>query len=97
METRNKIALLVREKEDIWEGCRSALGLAVENFDCQMFVIDVEIDLDEKYRENLEWLKEMECEYYSNNRLNCDKYAFRFLTIKEIGKKLREFDLIVPF
>ena len=63
-----------------------------------MYVLNHEIgNMDEAYRENMEFIDEMEGERYSNHPANVEKYGFKPITIEEMFVKLKEADLIIPF
>jgi hypothetical protein len=92
------VAVLVNDEEKQYEGLRSSLGMMLYNTFVQMFVVDKEIgNMDEAYRDNMEFLDEMEGERYSNNRTNVEKYGFKYASIEEMGEMLRKADLVIPF
>ena len=96
MENIKHCAVLVRKPEDVWEGARTALGLAVENFYAYLFVMDATVNMTEELRENLDWLEDMECEVYSNVKEN-EPHNMQYMTVEEVGRKLKEMDLVIPF
>ncbi len=93
-----KVCLMFRNKGYAVDGMRSALGLAVENMYAYGVVMDNEIEqLDEYALESLEMLREMEGEIYSTVPANVEKNGFEPLTIEELGEKLRDMTIIVPY
>ena len=93
-----KVCFMYRNKDYAVDGMRSALGLAVENMYSYGVVMDTEIDqLDEHNLESIEMLRDMEGEIYSNVQANCDKNQFEPITIEELGEKLRDMTIIVPY
>jgi hypothetical protein len=93
-----KVAVLINDTRQQYEGLRSSLGMMLYNTWVQMFIVDKEIaNMDEAYRDNMEFLDEMEGERYSNNRANIEKYGFKYASVEEMAEMLREADLIIPF
>ncbi|NQU14371.1 MAG: hypothetical protein HQ561_09485 [Desulfobacteraceae bacterium] len=98
----NKVAIVIRDAENQWEGLRSGLGLGLEMVEADLFVIgevNMPEDRVEGYKENLEFLKEeLECQHFTDTRANVDKWGFfEYISLDDMAKKLCEYDLIVPF
>ena len=93
-----KVAVLIKNPEQQYEGLRSSLGMLLYNAQVQMFVLNKEIaNMDEAYEDNMGFLDEMEGERFSNNRVNVEKYGFSYANLEKIGEMLREADLVIPF
>lgn len=93
-----KACFMIRNKDYALDGMRSGLGLAVENMYSYGVLVNVEIDkLDEENVGRIEMLRDMEGEVYSNVQANCDKNGFEAISIEELGEKIREMDVIVPY
>ena len=93
-----KVCFMYRNKDYAVDGIRSALGLAVENMYSYGVVMDCEIEtLDEHNLESVEMLRDMEGEIYSTVQANVDNNGFESIDIEELGEKLRDMDIIVPY
>ncbi len=93
-----KVAVLIKDVAQQYEGLRLSLGAVLDQMDIKMFVIDYEIgNMDEAYFDNMEFLDEMEGERFSNNDANVEKYKFQYATIGEMSTNLKDMDLIIPF
>ena len=45
MENVKHCAVVVRDNQDIWEGTRTALGLAAHNYWSYLFVLDTKVEM----------------------------------------------------
>ena len=94
----DKIAVLIKDKEQQYEGLRTSLGLLLEMAEVQMFVLNDEIaHMDEAYSDNMGFIDEMEGERFSNTQANVDKYGFTYASTEEIGEMLDQASLVIPF
>ena len=98
----NKVAVIIRNPENQWEGLRSSLGLGLEVSGPHMFVIgEVRIPEDRAagYLANLEYLKEeLEGRHYTDTMTNIEKWKFfEYMSVDDMAQKLTEYDLIIPF
>jgi hypothetical protein len=86
------------DEKDILDGLRSTLGLSVANHFAYGVVMNTELNpFDDYNKENVEWVRDMEGEVYSTVPANVDKNGLIPLTIEELGQKLRDLDIIVPY
>lgn len=93
-----KVCFMYRNKDYAVDGMRSALGLAVENMYSYGVVMDSEMEqLDEHNLESLEMLRDMEGDIYSTVPANVDRNGLEPIDIEELGEKLRDMDIIVPY
>ncbi len=93
-----KVCFMYRHKDYALDGMRSALGLAVENMYSYGVVMDTEMDqLDEHNMESIEMLRDMEGEIFATEQVNVDKNSFEPITIEELGEKLRDMSIVVPY
>ncbi len=93
-----KVAVIIKEPYQQYEGLRTSLGALLEDAAIKMIILDNEIeDMNEAYSDNMEFLDEMEGERFSNNPVNIEKYGFQKADIEQIGQYLKEADVIIPF
>jgi len=93
-----KVCFMYRNKDYAVDGMRSALGLAVENMYSYGVVMDDEMEqLDEYAQESIEMLRDMEGDIYSTVPANVEKNGFEPLTIEELGEKLRDMSIVIPY
>ena len=93
-----KVAVLIKDVDQQYEGLRTSLGLLLEDAEVQMIVLNNEIgNMDEAYHDNMEFLDEMEGERFSNNLANVDKYGFKYVTMADVAARINESDIVIPF
>ena len=93
-----KVCFMYRNKDYAVDGMRSALGLAVENMYAYGVVMDHEMEqLDEYAQESIEMLRDMEGDIYSTVPANVEKNGFEPITIEELGEKLRDMSIVIPY
>jgi len=96
-----KVMFLLDKSDDeknTLDALRSTLGLSVANHYSFAVVMNHTLGKFDDYNaENLEWIRDMEGEAYSTEQANVDTNGLTLATLEEIGQKLREIDVIVPY
>ena len=98
----NKVAMIIRDAKNQWEGLRTSIGLGIEMIETHMFVLGEVQAADnrfEGYRGNLAFLKDdLEGKNYTDNHTNIEKWGFfEYMSLEDTANKLGEYDLIIPF
>ncbi len=102
-----KVALLIRDPKQQYEGLRTSLGLLLESVEIKMIVLDHEVsalankeadeEAYEEYFDNMGFIDEMDGERYSNNQRNVEEHGFKHTTPEETAAMLRDADIVIPF
>ncbi len=91
MGDTKKLAILVRDRKG--EALRMAVGLTLADDQVSAFVMDDVLEIDEDMEMNIESLKDMGGNIYSNNPAN----PFDQMSTEEIARALLEHDVIVAY
>ena len=98
MSEYKKVCFMYRHKDYAMDGIRSALGLAVENMYSYGVVMDTKLAaLDEHQQESIEMLRDMEGEIFTTVPENAEVCGFEAMSIEELGEKLREMTIVIPY
>ena len=96
-----KVIFLLDKSDDeknTLDALRSTLGLSVANHYSFAVVMNHTLSKFDDYNaENLEWIRDMEGEAYSTEQENVDTNELTAITLEEVGQKLREMDVIIPY
>ncbi len=87
-----KVAVVVRDRQD--EALRMAVGLTIMVDHIDVFVLDRQVEKNEKNELNLETLKELGRPIYTNTEKNPE---MEFLSTEEIARRLLEYDHVIPY
>lgn len=92
------VTVIIKDKDQQYEGLRTSLGLLLHAASVNMVVLDHEIaDMNEAYEDNMGFLDEMEGEKYSNNQANIEKYGFKPLDQDQLVSMINQSDIVIPF
>lgn len=87
-----KIAVIARDRQG--EAFRMALGLILLDDITEVYVLDRKVEATEGNMHNLEVMKDMDINVYTNFKENED---FEYLTTNEIAKRILNCDNILPY
>jgi hypothetical protein len=94
----SKVAILIKNIEQQYEGLRTSIGLLGQAKQVQIFVIRHSIEsIGDYFCKNRDLLLKACARCFSDNPVNVEKFGFEYLTTAEIGEKLKEADFVIPF
>ncbi len=91
MGDAKKLAILVRDRKS--EALRMSVGLTLADDQVSAFVMDDAIQFDDEMDMNVESLKDMGGNIYTNNSAN----PFDQMSTEEIAKALLDYDVIIAY
>ncbi len=87
-----KVAILVRDRQS--EALRMSVGVTLLDDQIDVFVLDRKVEDNEQNMLNIETMKDLGQNIYTNVKENSD---FTLLSNEEIAEKLLEYDHIIPY
>ncbi len=87
-----KLAVLICDRQS--EALRMSVGLTLVDDIVDVFVLDTELERTEQDKLNLELMKEMEMNTFSNNTAN---QSMTYLPIEELAHKLVAYDHVLVY
>jgi hypothetical protein len=98
-----RIALLVKNPEDAWEGLRSALGLCLEGLTTDLFFLGCLAgpspdQSEEDFQETLEMLMDLGGQAFSNLPANRERWdGVACFPLKTLAEKIKGCQMVAPF
>ncbi|MBW7996792.1 MAG: hypothetical protein FVQ81_09555 [Candidatus Glassbacteria bacterium] len=87
-----KIAVIVRDRQG--EALRMALGLTLMDDTIHVYLVDKRFDLSEADSTNIEMMKELDVEFFTNNQGNEDA---EHVSTEKMARKLTDYDHVIPY
>lgn len=87
-----KIAVLVRDRQE--EALRMSLGITIMDDAIDVYVLDRKAEETEKNKMNVDMMKEMEMQIFTNYKGN---EGMEYLTTEEISERLLSYDHILAY
>lgn len=98
-----RVAILIREPGDAWEGLRSALGLMVEELVADCYFIGAPVALPkgktaEDFQDNLDMLADLDGQCFTASQADADSYqSLTRASLDEMAARLPGYDLVITF